>query len=371
MKKLSLHIMLIVVVMSVSWHLQSQSLCTMLPPTGMPGVWPPTENLACIERGVPYYETIYIENFNTFNTVFGVAQLNYLKIDSFTNLPCNLQWSINPRDSLGPAETACINLFGTTYDSVGQYRVRIYVTVSVFVPGFGNVVLSDEAETLVQQVEQLTGTPTGINFKYYLRVIQPGNNCPALDTTSGAHNIIACSAHPLSVQLIFSPDTICAGSSAQLQALVSGGTPPYTYRWSPGSMLNDSTIATPLATPNVTTTFFIKVYDNAGDSVFNQKQLVVETCSHTSDNVALQQEILIWPNPSDGIFQLMFNRSHLPDRTIEINVWNMQGKLAYSSKANTNQHLNNILDLSSLPKGMYFLHLKSGSYFSQQKIIVK
>jgi hypothetical protein len=158
--------------------------CTPLLPTGLPGVTPPTENLACIERGIPFSETIHIENFNTFNTSFGTAQLNYLIIDSFKNLPCDLLWSISPSDSLGPAETGCISIYGTTYDAPGQYRIRIYVTVSVTIGSNPPIVMSNEAEALVQQVEQLTGTPTGVNFKYYLRVIQPGALCPVLDTTA-------------------------------------------------------------------------------------------------------------------------------------------------------------------------------------------
>lgn len=357
----------------ISAQSYAQTSCLPLAPTGYPNVYPPTENLSCIERGIAYSEVIHIENFNTFNTVLGTAQLNYLIIDSFTNLPCNLQWDIVPRDSLGPSETACINIYGTTNDSVGQYRVRIYVTVSVFIPGLGNIVLSDEAETLVRQVEQFTGTPTGINFKYYLRVIEAGNNCPQLDTTSTALNRIACGGTPLSVALWFSPDTICRGSSAQLHASATGGMPPYTYRWSPGYLLNDSTIANPIATPQTTTTFNVVVSDQQGTTIQRNKTLVVEICSHINKTPLGQQKIII-PNPvTDGrVFIILSSSGHAIDEPLHLSVWNMEGKVLYSETLFPYALSNSkYIDCSHLSKGMYFLHLSSHSHHQVEKIIIQ
>jgi hypothetical protein len=51
---------------------------------------------------------------------------------------------------------------------------------------------------------------------------------------------------------------ICVGDNMQLNA--TGG---LTYSWSPGSTLSDSTIADPIATPNVTTTYTVTVTDAA------------------------------------------------------------------------------------------------------------
>ncbi len=171
----------------------AQSTCTPQIATGMPGVSPTTDLLACVERGITFSEVIYIENFDAFNTTLGTAQLNYLRIDSVTNVPCGLEWQSNKADNtFYAAETGCVEIYGTTTDSVGQYRVKLYITVDVDVPGLGTLVFSDEAEALVESVENLTGQPTGINFRYFLRVIEPGNTCPLLDTTSTAINTIAC-----------------------------------------------------------------------------------------------------------------------------------------------------------------------------------
>jgi len=53
--------------------------------------------------------------------------------------------------------------------------------------------------------------------------------------------------------------TICNGSSAQLFA--SGGV---SYLWTPGSSLNDSTLANPITSNSTTTTYYLQVTDSAG-----------------------------------------------------------------------------------------------------------
>ncbi|MFH1119799.1 MAG: PKD domain-containing protein [Bacteroidota bacterium] len=55
------------------------------------------------------------------------------------------------------------------------------------------------------------------------------------------------------------PSSICRGESSQLNVFVSGGTGSYTYLWSPGKSLNDSTISNPIANPTVTTLYNVIV----------------------------------------------------------------------------------------------------------------
>ena len=58
---------------------------------------------------------------------------------------------------------------------------------------------------------------------------------------------------------------ICTATSTVLNATVSGGDGgPYNYSWSPATGLSNPTIASPIASPAVTTTYVITVTDNCG-----------------------------------------------------------------------------------------------------------
>lgn len=58
--------------------------------------------------------------------------------------------------------------------------------------------------------------------------------------------------------------TIISGNSTMLAGSAGGGTPPYTYSWSPTAGLDDATSASPTATPTATTTYTLTVVDAAG-----------------------------------------------------------------------------------------------------------
>jgi hypothetical protein len=340
--------------------------------TGAPGVTPPTENLACIEQGVPYNEVIYIENFGTFNTVLGVATLNYLTIDSIVNLPCGLTWSADRQNrTYLTSELGCINITGTTNDNVGQYRMKIYVTVQISAPApIGTLVLSDEAEALVQQVEGFTGTPTGVNFKYYLRVIELGNACPTLDTTSSANNLIACAPAPSPIDLDFtvSTNTPCEGVDFTVDAVVTGnGVAPYTYQWSPANLFDAPTAASSdvnIATAG-TTTLTLKVFDDNGDSASISKDITVDVCVGINNNNL--NNIRVYPNPSNGFLNISGN---LPSAEFyTISVFNIEDKQVYTT--NSVNVVAESIDLSNLNKGLYIVKINSENYSSINRISIQ
>jgi gliding motility-associated-like protein len=55
---------------------------------------------------------------------------------------------------------------------------------------------------------------------------------------------------------------ICAGNSVTISANTSGGVPPMIYNWTPATGLSSTTIANPVATPSVTTTYYVSVTDS-------------------------------------------------------------------------------------------------------------
>ncbi len=85
--------------------------------------------------------------------------------------------------------------------------------------------------------------------------------------------------------------TIQSGSSAQLggSPTASGGTPPYTYTWSPSASLDNAGASNPNATPTTNTTYSLTVTDSKGCSATDNVQVSVSSgCqSYTLDSDTL------------------------------------------------------------------------------------
>lgn len=60
------------------------------------------------------------------------------------------------------------------------------------------------------------------------------------------------------------PPQVRAGEPSQLLADVAGGTPPYTFLWTPEGTLNDPRRQDPTATPTITTTYSVIATDSVG-----------------------------------------------------------------------------------------------------------
>jgi hypothetical protein len=68
---------------------------------------------------------------------------------------------------------------------------------------------------------------------------------------------------------------VALGGAVRLSGMASGGTPGYTYRWSPAATLDDSRIASPRASPRASTTYLLEVVDAAGCSGSDQVNVSV------------------------------------------------------------------------------------------------
>jgi hypothetical protein len=74
--------------------------------------------------------------------------------------------------------------------------------------------------------------------------------------------------------------------------------------------------------------------------------------------------ILIYPNPSTGIFNIDLQGI---DNTLKMEVLNSRGQLIYSSKLNGSGKL----DLTSQPRGVYFIRLVNSTSVHIEKVVVK
>lgn len=69
---------------------------------------------------------------------------------------------------------------------------------------------------------------------------------------------------PLTVTASATPSSIPSGGASQLETMVSGGSPPYAFSWSPSTGLSATDIPNPIATPTVSTEYAVVVSDSNG-----------------------------------------------------------------------------------------------------------
>ncbi|MBU0637630.1 MAG: matrixin family metalloprotease [Planctomycetes bacterium] len=93
--------------------------------------------------------------------------------------------------------------------------------------------------------------------------VQP-SGVPSLVVTMDANHAVEAAYAPGLRVDAGADQVVVQGELTQLSAVVSYGTPPYEYRWSPPQPLSDATVANPLANPSVTTAFTVEVTDAAG-----------------------------------------------------------------------------------------------------------
>src|SRR5688572_7934616 len=159
MKKL---FVLILAITSVGIINQASAQCTPRPPdTSAAGLDPIWQCLPCVERNVAYDEVIFVQNFDNVNGI----QVNSLRVDSLTNLPSGITYSMNPSNRTLPGGgSGCIAVTGTTTDTAGSYKLGIYVTVNI--TGIGDI--DGEAGEIVQNLIDLgfIDSANAPNFDY-------------------------------------------------------------------------------------------------------------------------------------------------------------------------------------------------------------
>lgn len=160
-------------------HYSNAQYCNLGQTPTQAGFLPTSDSIPCIVQGQFFDHTLQFLNFTTVS----VLGIEYLRIDSITNLPCGIRWSTNKQDSIpfhqfDQGEHGCVRFIGTTNDTVGQYSIGIYVSIKA--TGISNEIRG-EYFALGQQYAAVNAP--GL----YLRVKDNAASvCPAVDTSMSA-----------------------------------------------------------------------------------------------------------------------------------------------------------------------------------------
>ena len=112
-------------------------------------------------------------------------------------------------------------------------------------------------------------TPT-VNTTYTLTITDNNNNTTTDQVTVTVSNLAASAGVDR---------TICSGDNTSIGAIPAGtgGSPPYTYSWSPPADLDNSNAQTPVADPTSNTTYTITVTDDDGCTATNDMDVTVNS----------------------------------------------------------------------------------------------
>ena len=154
--------------------------------------------------------------------------------------------------------------------------------------------------------------------------------------------------------------TICNGGSTTLTA--SGAD---TFVWTGGP----STAAN-LVSPTATTTYTVTGTTTAtGCHDTASKIVTVQTCTGIVDNTSLQ-EIMVYPNPTNGIFNIDIKNANF--NKLVISVINIVGKEVFSASDNgVTRDYTKQINLENLAKGMYYIKLCIGTDVTTKKLFVQ
>ena len=120
--------------------------------------------------------------------------------------------------------------------------------------------------------------------------------------------------------------TFCPGDMVSLGGTptASGGTPAFSYNWTPYASINSPQVANPVATPTSTTTYAVLVTDNAGCT--GSASCVWTKCTATGVQESMQSAFSVFPSPCRDAATL---RMESPEPGTAVEVRDLLGRLVF------------------------------------------
>ncbi len=177
-----------------------------------------------------------------------------------------------------------------------------------------------------------------------------GNVRPSIGTTVADMGCYESSSIANPPMIAVTPDTsICSGDSVMLVVTVfSGGTPPFTYAWTPAATLNNGSIVNPMASPTTTTIYQVIVTDSVGLKDTAMVTVTVNTCTGINENKL--SYLSVYPNPvSESVTIKGLDKFKQVDK---FEIISITGKVVYISI-----EIKENINLSNLKEGIYFLRI--------------
>ena len=169
-----------------------------------------------------------------------------------------------------------------------------------------------------------------------------GNGC----TNSMVRNITVNDAPVANAGPDVNGNTTLTGSA-------TGGTPPYTYVWSPCLDMTGCNTAMPFANPQVNTYYVLYVVDANG--CYSTDTVLVTSTIGIAKLPADNPNLLIYPNPASSVFNILFLD---PGAQADVTVIDYIGQVVYNSGAFTTSSAPYEINFANQPDGIYTIQVK-------------
>ena len=275
-------------------------------------------------------------------------------------------------------ETSLANFSGVAANRVGAY----FSQDTVFQTGFWEQIL------VIPQVENLaivTDTQNWVPFHQSF-LAQGGERFMTVSNFCVGENIESVIVNPnngspyyyfddfgvfelpeISAGLGGEIDTL--GENVNLQANCEGCWNDLVYRWWPSAGLSDSTILNPIATPDVTTTYYFGLIDTS-----ETVPCIVDLVDSVTVFVTIPQDTvappptsfswLVYPSPTSGNLTLQFSALNNDSQLLIIDARGRLVRKIFVPKQTESMPL----DISALAAGEYFLQVENESLKEKRKI---
>src|ERR1043165_5670659 len=368
-----------------------------------PGVYPAAANLAHIQQGVAYDETIQGRIQSSKDTTIGGfimvhIRVDSVRIDSITGMPNGITWSKNPNVLYG-GRPGCVRFTGTTNDGAGQYDLTAWgvawtraqsgapfpIDTPYVITGnlndyspFGGYYLTVDGSNVLAVTTSTTsvycfgGTngsatanPTGGSNYTYLwsnggttQTIQVAAGTYTVTVISGlssatASAVVTQPAAALSASAVGTPST---GSNGTATASATGGTPNYGYLWNTGA----TTATISGLAPG---TYTVTVVDGKDCSASATTAVVMGI-----EETAFDAEVKILPNPANS--QLNISTEFYGGRQLTLKVVTLSGQVVYTSQQAAAGKFNTSMDCSQLAQGVYVLEMATEKQVVRKRFVI-
>jgi Secretion system C-terminal sorting domain/SprB repeat len=373
------------------------------------GIYPSAAHLPHIVQDSLYDQTvqgkILASQSVTFSGFNVTLTIDSVRMDSISGLPTGITWVRNPTVLKGGG-LGCVEFTGSTTDTAGTYPITGWGWVwgSISIPLLGNQTLDtfislnrippfNNYYVVVDSFEQLLSvTATARNLCFgstggsatatasggsptspYLYLWNTGatsytiNNVPAgtytVSVFSGADTTetsVVISEDPSALTLVTTGDSSLTGNNGSATVSVTGGTPPYTYRWTPGGATTDSIDS---LAPG---TYMVTVRDSFGCTY--RDSAIVYGVTGINPVAEEMPQINLYPNPANSLININIQSPKAINGRIE--VLDMTGQVVYTTQANIGGHYNLGLNTANFSAGIYVLQLSSETTAVHERFVI-